>query len=281
MDSSNKSPSESISTASSTSSASPKSAANLLNSYHSNRIDNCLSQDLSNLLTSANMSDVCLVAGKKEFPCHKLILSARSPVFAAMFAHDTTEANQGRVDITDIEPEVCEQMLKYIYSGKHFDLEPYAQELFIAADKYGLDQLKEVCENWLRLSLTVENAVEILELSDMHNANQLKTATITFITSPRNSQQLVTTKAFKELFTKRPTLAYELYADLSARNRIVPPAPSHFTSINPNAFIVHALNQAPIQTERGPNGNQRIMPSPRRLRRMMQQFNNVDGSDFE
>jgi hypothetical protein len=68
---------------------------------------------------------------------HRAILSIRSPVvycyylffnfffinfqvFAAMFAHQTTEARDGRVQIEDIPVAVFKLLLSYIYTAKVF-----------------------------------------------------------------------------------------------------------------------------------------------------------------
>lgn len=94
-----------------------------------------LSDDLSQLFESQKFSDVILCVNKKEFFAHKAILAARSPVFAAMFQHDLAEKKQNRVDITDMEPEVLREMLRFIYTGKAPALDKLDADLLAAADK--------------------------------------------------------------------------------------------------------------------------------------------------
>ena len=74
--------------------------------------------------------------------CVKSLLVARSQVFAAMFEHDMEEAKHNRVEVKDVDSEVMDQMLRFIYTGKAPDLERMAAELLAAADKYALDRLK-------------------------------------------------------------------------------------------------------------------------------------------
>ena len=69
---------------------------------------------------------------------------ARSQVFAAMFEHDMEEAKHNRVEVKDVDSEVMDQMLRFIYTGKAPDLERMAAELLAAADKYALDRLKVI-----------------------------------------------------------------------------------------------------------------------------------------
>ena len=68
-------------------------------------------------LLDAGHFDVTLVAGEKEFRAHKLILSGRSPVFTQMFEHEMKEKSTNTVEIDDIEPEILEEMITYIYTG--------------------------------------------------------------------------------------------------------------------------------------------------------------------
>ena len=50
----------------------------------------------------------------------------------------------------------------------------------MAANKYGLDRLKRLCEKYLVAMIDLENVVELLYLSDMHQAMELKRMSINF-----------------------------------------------------------------------------------------------------
>ncbi|KAH9363392.1 hypothetical protein HPB48_019476 [Haemaphysalis longicornis] len=101
-----------------------------------------LSQDIGSLLESHKFADVVLHVNGKEFRAQKAILAARSPVFAAMFEHDTSESTHNRVDVTDVDPDVFGDMLQFVYTGRAPSLDDMAADLLVAADKYALDQLK-------------------------------------------------------------------------------------------------------------------------------------------
>ena len=88
-----------------------------------------------NVMKNEQFSDVTFSIGDKELKAHKLILSIHSPVFAAMFKHDTKEAKENRVEIIDIHFDVFQELLKFIYSGKAVVLDFCAAELLAAADK--------------------------------------------------------------------------------------------------------------------------------------------------
>ena len=52
-----------------------------------------------------------------------------------MFQHDTAEAQNKEIEMTDVEPEVAEQMLSYIYTG-NLSHQGREADLLAAADKY-------------------------------------------------------------------------------------------------------------------------------------------------
>lgn len=97
---------------------------------------------MEKLLTSKNFSDFQFKIGNKKFNVHKNILSARSPVFEAMFKHGLKESNEKQTEITDVEVDVFEAMLKYIYTNKIPDLEDSATDLLMAANKVILPMMQ-------------------------------------------------------------------------------------------------------------------------------------------
>ena len=56
--------------------------------------------------------------GVQTFDCHEFVLSARSPVFRAMFQHDMAEKQSKVVEIQTLHSDVVAEMLQYIYTGK-------------------------------------------------------------------------------------------------------------------------------------------------------------------
>ena len=63
------------------------------------------------------------------------MLASRSPVFEAMFEHDTIELSEGVIEIPDVRSEVCEEFLRYLYTGKCRSACRFADELLVLADK--------------------------------------------------------------------------------------------------------------------------------------------------
>ncbi|XP_065205304.1 speckle-type POZ protein B-like isoform X15 [Planococcus citri] len=156
-----------------------------------------LYENLASLFENQEFTDVVLSVNGKDFPAHKNILAARSPVFRAMFTHSTKEKELNRVEIEDISEQVVDEMLKYIYTGKCLNLKKFAEGLLAAADKYDLYQLKAMCAKSLFEGLSVENAASVLALADMHGVKELKNKVIKFIVS--NPTEVMGTEGWKNI----------------------------------------------------------------------------------
>ena len=133
-----------------------------------------LSSHLDGLFNNMQFSDVIFNICDREFPAHKSILAARSEVFAAMFQHRMKEKLTNQIEIEDIEPEVFHALLRFIYTGRVlFDkMESMAAGLFIAADKYLLDELKMKCENYMLLHMSPDNCLVLLLHGDLLNPTE-------------------------------------------------------------------------------------------------------------
>lgn len=74
-----------------------------------------------------------------EIPFHP---SARSSVFNAMFAYDDMKESQNnRVEITDVLPDVMQDLLQYIYTGTTQAIEKIPEEILQAAEKVSARRL--------------------------------------------------------------------------------------------------------------------------------------------
>lgn len=127
-----------------------------------------LSKDFSELLTDGDFSDVTFVAEDRELKVHKLILMARSQVFRTMLSVDMKEKNENRVNIPNVSFEAVKEFLKFIYSAKA-NVSAHARDIFILAEMYEINDLKEICEAKLLAQVNKENALDTLFLTNLHN----------------------------------------------------------------------------------------------------------------
>ena len=183
--------------------------------------------DLEFAYNDEEFSDVKIVCGDRTFYCHRVILSSRSSVFRAMFQHGMAEAQNRRVEIEDMRPDVVASMLLWIYTGKLKDFSSagignhskFEEKLLFAADKYDLGNLKLSCENTLCEALDISNCTELLALADLYNAPKLKERAMKLVV--KNMKTVVQDKAWKEKILKDPSLVTEVMqymANTAARN---------------------------------------------------------------
>ena len=109
------------------------------------------------------------------------MLTAISPVFEAMFQHETLESQTNVVTIEDVEPEVFEEIMLYIQTGEAPNINKIAKEILAAADFSQLDQLKISCQEVLSDTLDAENSIELLILSDAYSAPKLRKDALKFV----------------------------------------------------------------------------------------------------
>ncbi|KAI6231211.1 Speckle-type POZ protein A-like protein [Aphelenchoides besseyi] len=109
-------------------------------------------------------ADAKVKVGDSTFNVHKLVICTQSAVFKSMFKHELSEKKSNIVDIKDVDEEVVETMLRYLYSGKVENMEQVASRLLSLSDQYQLDGLTTMCMNALGKNLTLENIIERLQL---------------------------------------------------------------------------------------------------------------------
>ncbi|XP_047101632.1 ankyrin-2-like [Schistocerca piceifrons] len=132
-------------------------------------------------LDAGDCAMVILVAGDTRLVVHRAVLADRSPVFAAMFRHDTLEASSGEVNIEDVGGPVLRELVSYLYTLQAPQLPGTAQQLLAAADKYGVSRLKAECERQVAAELTVETAAAAAVLAVRHSCSDLRRAALAFI----------------------------------------------------------------------------------------------------
>lgn len=149
-----------------------------------------LNLDLAKLQQSKTGADVTFIVSGESFAAHKLILAARSPVFSAEFFGDFGEKNAQQIQVEGIEAPTFKAMLDFIYTDavSEFDQQSedgaaLAQHVLVAADRYGLDRLKLICEAKIYDGIKAGTAATTLAFAEQHNCSQLKAKCIEFIVS--------------------------------------------------------------------------------------------------
>ncbi|XP_071685109.1 BTB/POZ and MATH domain-containing protein 1-like [Lolium perenne] len=164
-----------------------------------------LHRHLGDLLSSKAGVDVEFRVSGETFSAHRTVLAARSPVFRAeLFGPMKEGTTRAAIRIDDMEAEVFKAMLAFMYTDALPDMHQgdeyaMAQHLLVAADRYGLDRLKLICEDKLRSSIDTSSVATIFALADQYNCRVLKAACLEFLGSPANLDEAMESKGFELL----------------------------------------------------------------------------------
>lgn len=163
-----------------------------------------------NLWKTNTLSDVTFRCKGKEIKAHVMIVASCSPVLAAMFGNDFKEKHEKVVNIKDITPETFSRLLRFMYVGDA-SLETVAEddlsELLTAADKYGVETLKEDCALHMSRNLKIENAARFLVLAHLHNSSVLHETTLEFMS--KNAKAVCSRKDWMDVIKNYPELCFQ------------------------------------------------------------------------
>jgi len=148
------------------------------------------------ILGNKDSSDAIIKCDGKEFYCHQSVLSAKSPVFRAMFQTTMKEKETGSIDIEEFPSEVVKKMLFYVYSGVVPDIDKWGKESLNIAEKYQLLELKMSLGMKLASIIDDNNCIEYLALGDLFNVKEMKDAAVNVI--KRNVDSFVKKKNWKK-----------------------------------------------------------------------------------
>ncbi|XP_055345279.1 uncharacterized protein LOC129593116 [Paramacrobiotus metropolitanus] len=137
---------------------------------------NRLLHKLGDLLRSGQLADCQLVSRDgKSFAVHRVMLAAQSPVFAAMFEDQIKEKMSGECSVKDVDGAVLQALITSAYACGPLELPAEnLPDLFDAADKYGMDDLRLHCENVMISALSVDNALRYLTFAKERGLKALK-----------------------------------------------------------------------------------------------------------
>jgi len=166
-----------------------------------------LVSDLRSFLDDQKLSDVTFVVEGKEVYAHKL-LCMRCSYFRAMFEGQMREAQQKTIKIPGVSHRVFKALLEYLYTDEVDISLEFAMELFVAADQFGVERLKRLCEQTILSSINIDSAALILQAANMHVAHGLRQTCLDFIL--RNFDAVSKTPAFEEMGRSNVELVFEV-----------------------------------------------------------------------
>uniref|UniRef100_A0A5B7BT34 Putative BTB/POZ and MATH domain-containing protein 2-like n=1 Tax=Davidia involucrata TaxID=16924 RepID=A0A5B7BT34_DAVIN len=181
-----------------------------------------IGQHFGQLLESGEGTDIKFEVDGEIFAAHKLVLAARSPVFRAQLFGPLKDHNTQYIRIEEIEAPVFKALLHFIYWDTLPDMQELgdlylkwastlmAQHLLAAADRYGLDRLRLLCEAKLCEDVAINTVATTLALAEQHHCFQLKAVCLKFVALPENLKAVMQTEGFEHLKESCPSVLTEL-----------------------------------------------------------------------
>lgn len=130
---------------------------------------------MKNYLLAGKLCDVTLIAGinGKRVPAHRLVLSAASEYFSAMFTGNLRESNQSEIVIVDVNGDVLQAIVNYCYTGTIEIREENVETLLATACLMQLHEIVEACSRFLTLQLHPSNCLGIAVFAEHQSCSSL------------------------------------------------------------------------------------------------------------
>ena len=114
---------------------------------------NTLAHGIANIWQDGLFMDIQICVEKRIFRCHKIVLSSLSAYFNAMFQSGMRESSEGTIHIQEVDSNVFEVLLTYLYTGKVTNMNDCVSDLLEMAVMFQVKCLQEQCEMYLEKEL--------------------------------------------------------------------------------------------------------------------------------
>jgi len=167
--------------------------------------------DLKSFVNNESLADISFEVEEQVVHAHKIMLM-RCSYFKAMleggFRESTGGASKTPIRINDVRHQIFIALLEYLYTDRVDVQLDEAMELFQAADQFGVERLKIICEHKMLASITVDNAASIFHAADLHTAKGLREKALNFILN--NFEAVSKTKCFEEMARSNVELVLQI-----------------------------------------------------------------------
>uniref|UniRef100_A0A182MSE8 BTB domain-containing protein n=1 Tax=Anopheles culicifacies TaxID=139723 RepID=A0A182MSE8_9DIPT len=143
------------------------------------------------------LTDVALEVEQETFHAHKLVLSAASPYFKAMFTGGLKECEMARVKLQGVCPTAMTRILFFMYTGQIRVTELTVCQLLPAATMFQVPNVIDACCDFLERQLDPTNAIGIANFAEQHGCESLRQKANQFI--ERNFTQICREEEFLQL----------------------------------------------------------------------------------
>ena len=140
--------------------------------FSSERGDEDWWEKVQNQREHGRFCDVVFHVSSKAFPAHRNILAATSPYFSSIF--NAMNVTKEHVTVPCQNPEVMEQLLRFVYLGKATIDQIIVFDLLRLSSTYLLHYLKGCCKDYLQANLNLTNCLTVYEYADRYVLHDLK-----------------------------------------------------------------------------------------------------------
>ncbi|XP_067949053.1 kelch-like protein 10 [Watersipora subatra] len=143
---------------------------------------------ISDIHRRGQLCDAILKADGVEFPVHRLIMSACSPYFRALFTNGLYETEQKVLEIPQISARVMDIIIEFAYSREASISTDNVEELLPVADQLHILGLVKACCQFLKSLICVENCIGIRNFARTYFCTHLDNDAMRFVL--RNFQEV-------------------------------------------------------------------------------------------
>lgn len=127
------------------------------------------------------LCDIILRVGTREIYAHRVVLSACSNYFCAMFTNSMIESQQESVTLTDLDEEAVEALVGFAYTSEVSINEKNVQPLLKAAAILQLSEIVEASCRFLSVQLHPSNCLGIAAFAEAHGCKSLEESARQFV----------------------------------------------------------------------------------------------------
>lgn len=144
---------------------------------HSNKV----LEGLNDLREQNILIDITIRISNFKYHAHKVVLSACSDYFRAMFNENMLEARNDSVTLYDISAKGFQLLLNYMYTSQLELNEENVEDVLEVAVYLQIDHVINKCSEFLEKNLSTENYVEIVKIAEIFAIEKLRTAVYKYI----------------------------------------------------------------------------------------------------
>ncbi|TVU09215.1 hypothetical protein EJB05_42663, partial [Eragrostis curvula] len=216
-----------------------------------------------------DLADVSFQVQGETIRAHRIVLAARSPVFKAELFGEMIESRASCINIEDMSARTFRYMMDYLYTNAVPPALPpgdasanlEARNLFVAADRYGLDKLRQTCQEVLCHGITKETVLSTLEFAEERACVKLKSRCLDFLDVAENFKEVGATDEYFGLMNAYPSLKMEVRNRFKRARQACVTVQTHLVGLarSPSYYFLGSLNHCVLSA---PHGSLPPPPAP-------------------